>query len=190
MPRLIKKPAVVVFVGEKLSGKEEASKYLINKYGFHGYHFSRILTDILQRLNLPVSRINQLNLVGALRERFGGGVLAQVIKEDIKKNSYKHVVLDGMRHPAEFDLLKGLSGFILVYLTAPLHLRYQRAKKRREKVGENRFSLADFKREEKLVTEVFIGKLGHKAKVKIINDTTVTDLHKKIDDQLIKLLIK
>jgi len=76
--------------------------------------------------------------------------------------------------------------FLLVYLTAPLPLRYQRAKKRKEKVGESRFSLADFKREEKAVTEVFIGKLGRKAKVKIVNDGTVVDFYRKLNEQLVK----
>lgn len=181
-----KKQSVVVFVGEKLAGKELAAQYLIKKHKFHGYHFSRILKDILQRLHLPVSRVNQMHLVGALRERFGGGVLAQVIKEDIKEHAYKRVVLDGLRHPAEYDLLKNLPGFILVYLTAPIQLRYQRAKKRKEKVGESRFNLADFKREEKFVTEIFISKLGRRAKVKIVNDGTVAQFYKKIQEQLIK----
>ncbi|HBZ36483.1 MAG TPA: hypothetical protein DHS36_02915 [Candidatus Veblenbacteria bacterium] len=186
MIRQIKKQLVIVLVGEKLSGKELAAQYLIKKYNFHGYHFSRILTDILQRLHLPISRANQINLVSALRERFGGGVLAQAIKEDIKEHGYRRIVLDGMRHPAEFDLLRNLPGFLLVYLTAPLPLRYQRAKKRKEKVGESRFSLADFKREEKAVTEVFIGKLGRKAKVKIVNDGTVVDFYRKLNEQLVK----
>lgn len=186
MSRRVNKPSVVVLVGEKLSGKELTAQYLIKKHGFHGYHFSRILTDILQRLHLPVSRQNQMQLVGALRERFGGGILAEVIKQDIKDHGYKRVVLDGLRHPAEYDILKNLPGFLLVYLTAPLPLRYQRAKKRHEKVGEHRFSLQDFKREEKLATEIYIGKLGRLAKVKIINDGTVADLYSKIETELVK----
>lgn len=190
MARRTKNHKVVVFVGEKLSGKEMAAQYLIKKHGFHGYHFSRILTDILQRLHLPVSRQNQIDLVSALRERFGGGVLAQVIKQDIIDHGYKRVVLDGMRHPAEYDLLKNLSGFLLVYLTAPLPLRYVRAKKRKEKAGESRLSLSDFKREEKAVTEIFISKLGRKAKVKIINDGTVSQLYNKINNELIRPYIK
>ncbi|MDP3986065.1 MAG: AAA family ATPase [Candidatus Veblenbacteria bacterium] len=184
--RGITSPVVVVFVGEKLSGKEQAAQYLVKKYGFHGYHFSRILTDILQRLHLPVSRMNQMHLVGALRERFGGGVLAEVIKQDILKHGYKRVVLDGLRHPAEYDALKVLPGFLLVYLTAPLNVRYQRARQRREKAGEHRLSLQDFKREEKLVTEVFISKLGHKAKVKVVNEGSLSELYHRLEEELVK----
>jgi dephospho-CoA kinase len=186
MPRRTKQPIVIVFVGEKLSGKELASRYLIKQHGFHGYHFSRILTDILNRLRLPVSRVNQMHLVGALRERFGGGILAQVIKQDIKSHGYKRVVLDGMRHPAEYDVLKNLPGFLLVYLTAPLNLRYQRARQRREKAGEHKFSLTDFKREEKLVTEIYISKLARRAKVKIVNNGSVAEFYKKLEEQLVK----
>lgn len=180
------RPLVVVFVGEKLAGKEQAAQYLVKKYGFHGYHFSRILTDILRRLHLPASRMNQMHLAGALRERFGGGVLAEVIKQDIQEHGYRRVVLDGLRHPAEYDALRGLPGFVLVYLTAPLALRYQRARHRREKTGERRLSLQEFKREEKLVTELYITKLGHRAKVKLVNDGTIAELQRNIEELLVK----
>ncbi len=180
------KPAVVVFVGEKLAGKEVAAQYLIKRHNFYGYHFSRIISDILNRLHLPISRSNQINLVSALRERFGGGILAQVIKQDIISHGYKRVVIDGLRHPAEYDLLKKLPGFLLVYLTAPLSLRYERARQRREKVGENKVSLTDFKREEKAVTEVYISKLGRRAQLKIINDGTIQELYNKIEKELVK----
>lgn len=186
MTRKAGKSLVVVLVGEKLSGKELAAQYLVKRHGFRGYHFSNILSDILGRLHLPVSRLNHVALVGALRERFGGGVLAEAIKQDITEHRFRRVVLDGMRHPAEFDSLKGLPGFTLVYLTAPISIRYQRAKQRREKAGEHRFSLGDFKREEKFVTEVFISKLGRKAKVKIVNDGTLSDFYRKLEQDLIK----
>ncbi len=177
---------VVVFVGEKLAGKEVASHYLQRRHGFVSYRFSKILVDILDRLHLPVSRVNEVALVGGLRERFGGGVLAQVIAAEIKMRKQKRVVLDGMRHPAEFEALKKLPGFLLVYLTAPLELRFKRARARGEKVGERNFTLAEFKREESLPTEVFIRGLGRKAKVKLVNSSTLPELYQQIEDKVIK----
>ncbi|MEK7496485.1 MAG: hypothetical protein AAB657_01115 [Patescibacteria group bacterium] len=174
------KSQIIVFVGEKLAGKEIAASFLIKKYKFTGFRFSKILTDLLQRLHLPITRVNEVALVGALRERFGGGVLAEVVKKEIIARGLKKVVIDGLRHPAEYEILKTMPGFKLVYLTAPIKLRYARAIKRGEKVGEKNFSFEEFKHEEKLPTEIFIKRLGAKAKVKIVNDGTVEQMYDKL----------
>jgi len=180
-----KRPLVVVFVGEKLAGKEMASRYLIKKHKFTGFRFSKILVDILGRLHLLVTRVNESNLIGALRERFGGGVLAQVIKEEISSHKLKRVVIDGLRHPGELDILKKLPGFLLVYLTSPLEIRYRRALARSEKVGEGSFTLDQFKHEEKLPTELFIKRMGRTARVKLENNGTLADLYKQIEEKII-----
>lgn len=182
----LRKPLVVVFVGEKLSGKEEASRYLARQHRFVSFRFSQILVDILERLHLPVTRVNEMNLVGGLRERFGGGVLADVIKDEIKRRDLKRVVIDGLRHPGEYDALKAVPGFLLVYLTAPFELRYERARRRGEKVGEKDFTRQEFKREETLPTEIFIRGLGRRAKVKLVNDGSLKKLHQQIVEKIIK----
>lgn len=182
------KQLILVLVGEKLSGKEVTARYLAKKYGFKQFRFSKILDDILLELGLPTSRINEFNLVGALRERFGGGVLAEAIKSKIIKTRAKKVVIDGMRHPAELEALKLMSGFKLVYITAPLDIRYQRALQRGEKAGESKFSLADFKSEEKLSTELYINKMGRRANFKLVNNADLKDLYNQIEIKIIKAL--
>lgn len=184
--RRYKKPIAIVFVGEKLAGKEVAARYLIKHHNFKGLRFSSIVVDLLDRLHLPITRVNEMNLMGGLRERFGGGVLAQVIKQEIEQNKFKRIVIDGARHPAELEILKKLPGFLLVYLTAPFELRYKRAVSRGEKVGESKFTLDDFKREEKLPTEVFIKQMGRKAKVKLVNAGPLTDLYEQIEEKIVK----
>jgi dephospho-CoA kinase len=184
------KQLILVLVGEKLSGKEMASKYLVHKYKFTSYRFSAWLVKILDILGLPITRVNEMNLISALRERFGGGVLAETLKNIIIKQKKARVVIDGLRHPGEYDILKTLPGFRLVYVTASLATRYQRAKKRGEKVGENKFTLQEFKQEEKLPTEIYIKRLGHKADVKIENNSSLNDLYKQLEDKVIKTFCK
>ena len=185
-PQLKNKLIVLTLVGEKLSGKEVTANYLVKKHGFKQYRFSKILDDILKELSLPVSRVNEFNLVGALRERFGGGVLAEAIKTKIISSKKTKVVIDGLRHPAELESLKLLPGFKLVYITAPLDIRYQRALKRGEKAGESKFSLADFKAEEKLSTEQYINKMGRRAHIKLVNEVGLNELYKQIEAKIIK----
>ena len=100
------KQLIIVFVGEPVAGKEVASQYLVQKYNFVGFRFSKILNDILERLHLPVNRPNQTDLANGLRERFGGGVLADVVLREISAGGYRRIVIDGLRHPAEFDSLQ------------------------------------------------------------------------------------
>jgi dephospho-CoA kinase len=190
LQRRYKKSIAIVFVGEKLAGKEVAARYLTKHHNFKGLRFSKIVVDLLDRLHLPITRVNEMNLMGGLRERFGGGVLAQVIKQEIEQNKLKRIVIDGARHPAELEILKKLPGFLLVYLTAPLEIRYRRALARGEKVGESKFSLDYFKREEKFPTEVFIKQMGRKAKVKLINAGPLADLYKQIEEKIIVKYLK
>ncbi len=180
------KPCCIILIGEKLAGKELVGKYLAKQYKFIHYRSSQALVDILTRLGLPVTRENEVSLVGALRERFGGGVLAEALKVKLIHKKLWRVVIDGIRHPGELEVLKSMPGFLLVYVTAPLKLRYNRALQRGEKVGEMLFTLDDFKREEKLPTEIHIRTMARTAKVKLINDKTLSDLYKQVQEKIVR----
>ncbi|MFH1867182.1 MAG: hypothetical protein ABIJ81_03845 [Patescibacteria group bacterium] len=180
------KKIILVLVGEKLSGKEMVSRYLVKHYGFVSFRFSKILVDILKIINLPVTRVNEINLISGLRERFGAAILAEVIVEKIRRGIKRRVVIDGLRHPAEYDVLSKLPGFKLVYITAGLQTRFARAKARGEKVGETHFTLQQFKREEKMPTEIYIKRLGKRAQVKIINEGSLNNLYSEIKKKLSK----
>lgn len=180
------KKIIIVIVGEKLSGKEVISKYLARRYGFKSFRFSKILVDILNNLGLPILRVNETNLVEALRERFGGGVLAEAVKLKLAKTVGNKFVIDGLRHPGEYEILSKLPGFLLVYVTASLTTRFKRALTRGEKVGEDKFTIEQFKREENLPTEIYIKRLGRKARIKIINEGALGELYKQVDEKIIK----
>ncbi len=184
------KPLLIVLIGEKLAGKELVGKYLAKQHKFIHYRSSQVLVDILGRLGLPVTRENEVALVGGLRERFGGGVLAEALKIQVKHKKQQRVVIDGIRHPGELDILKLMPGFLLVYVTAPLDLRYQRALQRGEKIGETSFSLPDFKREEKLPTEIHIRPMARAARVTLVNGTTLADLYKQVEEKIVKRYLK
>ncbi len=181
---------IVVLVGEKLSGKEVVSKYLVRQYKFKSFRFSKILVEILNSLELPITRVNETNLAQALRERFGGGVLAEALKSRIAKSSGRKFIIDGLRHPGEYEILSKLPGFLLVYITATLSTRFKRARARGEKVGESKFTIGQFKSEESLPTEIYIKRLGRKARIKIVNEGSLVDLYKQIEEKLVKKFIK
>ncbi|HCU48169.1 TPA: hypothetical protein DIC39_03915, partial [Patescibacteria group bacterium] len=182
-------PKIVVgIVGERLSGKGQVAAYLSKKYKFKVLKFSETIDKILEVLHLPNSRANEANVIGGIRERFGGGVLAEALLGEINAKKYKKVVVDGLRHPAELEKMRRLPNFVLVYITANLKTRYQRGLKRDQKAGESKLSYDEFKNESRLATEIYIDRLGKKAKVKLINEGTLPQLYKQVD-QKIRILI-
>lgn len=172
---------IIGLTGEKLAGKGMFSEYMVEKYKAKTLRFSQILDDILDRLYLPKSRNNEIALVLALREKFGKDVLAYVIKKDIEKSTDELLVLDGVRYPEEANILKMLPKFFMVYITASLELRYERALVRKQKDDEKNISFEEFKQQEEAPTEVLIGLLGQHADYKIENAGDLPSFHKQID---------
>jgi dephospho-CoA kinase len=178
---------VIGLTGEKLSGKGTASAYLVKKYAAKHYRFSKILDDIIARLYLPKTRENQIDIALALREKFGNEIFAHVLKKDIEKDHQEISVIDGIRYWEEYHILKTLTGFSLLNITAPLEIRYQRTMNRTEKEDEKNMSLENFKKQENAPTEIIIKELAKEADYQIINDKSFDDLYKTIDDIMNKL---
>lgn len=186
-----KKRLIIGLVGEKLAGKGTTTAYLAKKYRAHIYRMSKILDDILARLYLPIERENEISLVLALREKFGEDILAQCLAGDIQKDRQKLIVIDGIRMPQEVEIFQELKGFLLVYLTAPIKLRFERMQRRAEKLDEQKMDYQKFKDLEKQSpTEKSIKKIGRKARVKIVNDGTFEGLYQKIEKEIIKKYYK
>lgn len=180
-------PIIIGLTGEKLSGKGTISKYLIDKYQANHFRFSKILEDICERLYLPKTRENEIDVALALRSKFGNEILAHVLKKDIEKVDNKVNVIDGIRYWEEYHILKNLPGFNLVYVTASIENRYERVKSRHEKIGETNLTFADFQKQETAQTEIIIKDLAKDANFIINNNSTVEDLYSQIESIITKL---
>lgn len=159
---------VVGLVGKIASGKGVVSDYLVNNYGARVYRFSDVLRDVLLRLNKPVTRENLQSLGLHLRQVFGENVLAEVVKGDIIRDSNAFVVVDGIRYWDEFRMVRGFERNLIISITAPLEVRYQRVVSRATR-GEDTISFEDFKRSEMNSTEMLIDEIAAHADVKIEN---------------------
>jgi dephospho-CoA kinase len=175
---------IIGLTGEKLSGKGTVSKYLIEKYKAKHYRFSKILDDIIERLYLPRTRENEIAIALGLRDKFGNEILAHVLKKDIENNPSDISIIDGIRYWEEYNILKNLPGFIFIYITAPLEIRYQRALQREEKTEEKNLSLEDFTKQESGPTEAIIKDISKEANYCVTNDQTIEDLYQKIEEIL------
>jgi len=178
---------IIGLTGEKLSGKGTVSKFLIEKYQAKHYRFSKILDDIIERLYLPKTRENEIAIALGLRDKFGNEILAHVLKKDIENNPSEISIIDGIRYWEEYNILKNLLGFNLIYITAPLEVRYQRALVRSEKADENKLTIEDFTKQESGPTEIIIKDLGKEADYQIVNDQSFEELYKKVEEIISKL---
>ena len=178
---------ILGLTGEKLSGKGTTSDYLVEKHNYKHYRFSKILDDIADRLYLPNTRENLIEVALMLREKFGPEILAHVLKKDIEKDSPEFAVVDGIRYWEEYNILKNIPGFHLIYITASLENRFARQQKRHEKVGESDMKMEEFEKQEQAPTEVLIQEIGEKAEFAVDNDGSFEELYNNIEDICQKL---
>jgi dephospho-CoA kinase len=168
-------------VGERLAGKDTVGDYLQERYGAFHIKYSNILDEMLDILDQPKSRRNEIDLGMALREIFKEGVLNAAIKKKVLEAAQDLKVVNGIRFQDEFDTVKSL-GAKFVYITAPQEVLYQRFLKRNQKADDNSLTAQEFANLENEPTEIKISQLGAQADFKIENTGTLEDLYKKVDE--------
>jgi dephospho-CoA kinase len=172
---------IIGLVGEKLAGKDTAANYLMQNYGADHFRFTHILDAILEELNLPISRQNEIDLGLGLRKIFGEHVLANAMEQRVRKSWAGFCVVNGIRMD-ELEMVRSWGPAKIIYITAPLQTRYERYKKRSEKADDAQMNLQQFTEQEKSPTEVAIPSLGEKADYKIENTGSMDEFYKKIDN--------
>ncbi len=172
---------IIGLVGEAASGKGTVAAYLLDKYGAKTLAFSTPMKDCLKRLHVELSRENLTKFSEFTRKTYGEDLYALVVAEDAKALPDPLVVVDGIRRPADYGNLKELPGFHLIYVTAPVELRWERARKRGEKAGESDMTLETFKQEELLPTELEIKAIGQKAEFTVDNSGKFDELYTSME---------
>ena len=189
-----KSPIIIGLIGEKGGGKGTVSEYLINNYGAAHFGTSKILKQTVDGLHLPATRDNLIKLALVLKNGFWPSVVIDSLIQDIEEKHGQHpiIIADGIRMHGDVEPFrkKYKKNFYLVYVTADLKIRYERTKKRKEKVGEDKTTLAQFIAEEHRLTEVCIREIGEHADFILTNNTDEKGLKKQIKAMMIKILGK
>jgi dCMP deaminase len=122
---------IIGLTGKNGSGKGEVARFLKER-GFEHYSLSDIIREEVGRRKLSRTRSNLFRTGNELRRKYGPNVLAKRILERLEED--KQYVIDSIRHPAESRTLKKAPNFVLLNVTAPPKVRFQRLKQRgREK---------------------------------------------------------
>lgn len=174
---------VLGLIGEKGGGKGTVAKYLIEKYGADHFVTSDFLKEIMNCLYIPETRENLIKLAMVLKNGLRQSILMDALIKKVAKSKSKIVIADGIRMDGDIEPFQKKFGknFKLVYVTAPVKVRFERTKKRKEKVGEDKTTFKQFLKEEKAPTEAVIHKIGETADVSINNGGSVENTCKQID---------
>ncbi|RLG55545.1 MAG: hypothetical protein DRN88_05550 [Candidatus Hydrothermarchaeota archaeon] len=171
---------VIGLTGKIGAGKSAVAKYISKNYNASEHRFSQILMDILDRLYLPHKR-EYLQSLGACLRKIREDVIVEAFKKDLEKDKSEIIVIDGIRYPNEVKMLRSFEKNVLICIEAPVELRYERCKKRKEK-EETRLTFEEFLKNEEAETEKRIEEICKEADFIINNDSTLEELFKKVDE--------
>lgn len=182
---------IIGLIGQMASGKSTATSYIEKKYQAACYRFSDIMRDLLQRLHLPSSRDNLIQISIRLREEFGNDLFAKAMALDIKdSNGQNYIVVEGIRREDDIVYLKDLPNFHLVGITGDIEIRYQRLTSRTENSDDQEKTFRDFVADHERETEKSIIPLMDKVEYLIDNNRTIEDLYNEIDSIIEKIKTK
>jgi len=128
MTNFISKPAprasvIVGLTGKFAAGKGTVADLLVQR-GFAYHSLSDVIREELKAREIAESRENLTEVGNSLRREHGPAALAIMIRDRLL-DGRDHIV-DSIRNPAEVEVLKLLSGFVLVGVDAHRELRFER----------------------------------------------------------------
>lgn len=170
---------IIGLSGTLSGGKDTLADHLQEKFGLMHISTGDIVREIAQVQEGSIERPVLFDVANELRHKYGGGVLVEKALDRYHNSirNYAGVVITGVRSLAEAKAIKDLGG-TLVYIDAPVELRYARMQAR-QRDGEARITLDAFKeREAKEMSsgisdaDFNIRQIGETADITIVNDTT------------------
>lgn len=132
--------------GTNGAGKDTFSNYVIQRTGGMQIGLGSVLRDQLSPGIIP-TRENLAQLSARLREEYGLAVLVDFAISKFRTSDNKNLIVNGIRHPAEAKKIKEVGGLML-WIDAPISLRYQRITENDRNRIEDRVSFADFQLQE------------------------------------------
>lgn len=173
---------IIGLVGQSGCGKGTVTDLLRAEYGAGYFRFSALLGDILDQLAIEKSRDRLIDLSNTLREKFGEDVLSYAIERDALNAPQKVVIIDGIRRVEDIVALEPLPLFKLIAIDVDPKLRFERMKKRGEKVGEENMTWETFIAQGNTPTEVTVPFVMKRAWRTLPNNGTREELITSVHD--------
>ena len=164
------------------------------------HRFSNPLDEMIDAVNrilarrglqdrLEKSRPNQQDISTELRIIFGEELLGDTLQKRAEKDLVDVVFLDGVRRPADIEMLRKLSGenSLLLYILAPPEERFERIKKRADRPGDAEKTWEQFQAEQEAEAESLIETLRSMADFELDNSLHDPE-YKSLRAQIVKFV--
>lgn len=139
---------IIGISGTDGSGKDSLGHILRDEFGWFFISVTDLLRDEARKRGMPLSRSTLKLISSEWRAKDGLGVLVDkaLTGYQAQPKEYKGLAMASLRNPGEVDRVHDLDGQV-VWLDAPIELRYQRAITR-NKGSEDQVTFEEFQAEE------------------------------------------
>lgn len=161
--------------GPLAAGETTVSRILQDK-GFRRISLSDLLRERLQEQGKEVSRDNLRALGDELREKLGMSALAQLAWERMREEPDADWVVESVYTTEEAEFLRD-KGALLLAVTAPEKVRYERSKARDGEFS----SIGEFREADANDKELGIGSMMGDADFLLLNDGSLDELDDMVD---------
>lgn len=183
---------VIGLTGTISCGKEAVIEILKRKFTVYHVRLSDIIRTEIEKKKPKFNRMTLQDMGNEMRKKYGTHILAMLAIEYLNKD--KKIIIDGIRNPGEIEYLRKKYGkdFVLIAVDAPQQLRFERMLKRNKKTDPKTFEeFVVLDKRDQGEGEPEYGqqtrKCIEKADLTIVNDGSVEDLEKKVNEIISKI---
>jgi dephospho-CoA kinase len=180
-PSTLNPPLIIGLTGPNAAGKGEAAAAL-KALGFAYHSLSDAVREAAAERGRTAGRDDLILTGNELRREGGPGILAELTLPKLGRRD----LVDSIRNPAEVMVLRRVPGFLLLGVTAPPPIRFERARQRqgRGDAVASRHSFVAKEAEEDTsdpTAQRLTATLALADRV-VVNDGSLEDLHRKVTD--------
>lgn len=184
---------LIAITGTFGSGKGVVVEILKKKLDFIYVSARELIVEVAKDEGITIKNRDDLREYTDDRNRRGKSLTEDVNQRyNTEENKNKLVVFESIRRVKEVNELRGMFGkdFLFVSVDTPIQLRYERIVARGSMTDA--VSFVEFKRQEELENvgddpnKMNLYKCAEMAEVKILNNGTLEDLEKEVEDKIIQ----
>ncbi len=179
---------VIGLTGTIGSGKEVVKDTLMRKFNSYYVTLSDIIRAEIERKRNKLTRTTLQDMGDEMRQKYGPHILAMLAVEYLGRDK-ELIIVDGIRNPSEAEYLRKKFGnnFKLIGVDAPAEIRFERVKNRNRSEEPRTWEefLASDERDQgknEPPTGLQVRKCLEQADFQVVNDGSIEDLQKKIDE--------
>lgn len=182
------KKTYIAIIGKMAAGKGtfcDALRAEVQEYArVMSHRFSDPLNMVLDVLYLPKDRANQQKISTIVRGAFGEEVIGNALKHIAEADNADIIFFDGVRRPQDIIMLRGLPNSHIIAIEAPAEIRFERLKKRADRLGDAEKTWEEFCAESNAESESKIDEIAKEADSVIDNSGTMHDVRKQVREFL------